>query len=106
VDGTIDLTTREDCLVCGAYESVGAVKPQILSDTRALRGYFHKGAVYAEHSVGSLRGAIGELRERAASLKEEARELKREKAAEWEILKTALMVHLEELVFDDALPGP
>jgi hypothetical protein len=105
VDGTIDLTTRQDCLVCGAYESVGAHKPQILSDTSALRGCFHKGAVYTGHSVEALRDAIRELRERAGTLQDEARELKRELVARWELQKAALMVHLEELVFDSVREG-
>ncbi len=106
VDGTIDLTTRQDCLVCGAYESVGAVKPQILSDTPALRGHFHKGAVYTGHSVEALREAIRKLREHAGRLGDEARELKRELTARWELRKTALLVHLEELVFDAEREGP
>ena len=50
VDATIDLTNRENCLVCGAYESVAAGKPMILSKTQALMEYFNKGAVYVEHT--------------------------------------------------------
>ena len=48
----MDLTTRENCLVCGAYEAMAAKKPVVLSDTTALREYFHKGAVFSgNHSV-------------------------------------------------------
>jgi len=39
-DLIVDLTTREDCLVCGAYESVSAEKPLLLSDTTALRVFW------------------------------------------------------------------
>ena len=51
-DIVMDLTTRENCLVCGAYEAMAAKKPVVLSDTTALREYFHKGAVFSgNHSV-------------------------------------------------------
>ena len=40
VEGIIDLTTRENCLVCGAYEAIAAETPLILSKTKALQEYF------------------------------------------------------------------
>jgi len=58
VDLTLDLTTRENCLVCGAYESLAVGKPMILSDTDAIRKYFCKGAVYAQDDVIGLSEAI------------------------------------------------
>jgi glycosyltransferase involved in cell wall biosynthesis len=45
----LDLTENEDCLVCGAYEAMAANKPMVLSDTRALRGYFKGGAIFTEN---------------------------------------------------------
>lgn len=97
VDATLDLTTRDDCLVCGAYETVAVEKPQVLSDTKALRTYFSKGAVYASHSAGSLRDAIMEALENKAVLEEEARELKRERQAQWERSREALVRQVEKL---------
>ena len=47
VDFTITLTKRDDCLVCGAYESVAASKPAILSDTEALRDHFSQGCLFS-----------------------------------------------------------
>ena len=60
VDATIDLTTRENCLVCGAYESLAAGKPMILSKTRALMNYFSQAAVYVEHTAEDLERGIHE----------------------------------------------
>jgi hypothetical protein len=100
VDATIDLTSREDCLVCGAYESVAAEKPQILSDTQALRSYFSKGAVYASHSSQSIREAISKLLEHKAILEEETRMLKLERQREWELRKKDLLACMNELVLD------
>lgn len=45
-DGVIVLTSRENCLNCGAYEAVSLEKPGILSDTKALRNYFSKGFLF------------------------------------------------------------
>lgn len=60
-DFTIDLTTRQDCLVCGAYESVAAGKPMVLSDTKPQRDYFNKGAVFSKTSVSGIQEGIAEM---------------------------------------------
>ena len=39
-DIIMDLTTRDNCMVCGAYEGIAAEKPIILSDNQASRDYF------------------------------------------------------------------
>jgi glycosyltransferase involved in cell wall biosynthesis len=60
-DFTIDLTTRPDCLVCGAYESVAAGKPIILSDTKPQRAYFDKGAVFCRTNRAGIRAGVGDM---------------------------------------------
>jgi len=87
VNGVIDLSTRERCLVCGAYEAVAAGKPMILSRTPTLMDYFARGAVFTDNTVGdsphSIRRAILDLRAREAELKAEVAILKRELAQDW-----------------------
>ena len=83
-DGVIDLTERESCLVCGAYEAVSAEKPMILSDTKALREYFYKGAVYSKHDPKSLANSINYLERNHTSLKEEVKSLKTEREVYWQ----------------------
>ncbi len=97
VDATIDLTEREGCLVCGAYETVSVEKPQILSDTRALRRYFNKGAVYTPHTAEGIRDSIRALLRDRERLVQEVRELKAERAREWEIKRSALAWLLEDM---------
>ena len=97
VDATLDLTTREDCLVCGAYETVAVAKPQILSDTRALREYFRKGVVYTSHSAQSIADAIHKLIGEQEKLKQETKELKQELQEEWEERRLSLERYLAEL---------
>ncbi len=83
VDITIDLTNRENCLVCGAYESVAAEKPMIISDTKSLRDYFDKGAVYTDNSADSIAQSIKIAKDNYSRLKEEIRVLKTAKQAIW-----------------------
>jgi len=58
VDLISDLTTREDCLVCGAYEAIAVKCPLILSDTRANRKYFPKGVEYCKNNSRDIANAI------------------------------------------------
>jgi glycosyltransferase involved in cell wall biosynthesis len=88
VNGVIDLSTRERCLLCGAYEAVAAGKPMILSRTPTLMDYFARGAVFTDNAVCdspySIRNAILELRMREAELKAEVTLLKHELAQDWQ----------------------
>jgi glycosyltransferase involved in cell wall biosynthesis len=54
----MDLTTYEDCLVCGAYEAIALGKPLILSDTHATKELFTEGCVYVEPTAESIRDGI------------------------------------------------
>jgi glycosyltransferase involved in cell wall biosynthesis len=54
----LDLTESENCLVCGAYESMAAEKPLVTSDTVCLRNYFKKGTVFTRHDEMSIANAI------------------------------------------------
>lgn len=60
-DAVLVLTTRQDCLNCGAYEAVSLLKPGILSDTAALRRYFTGGFLFTDNSVESLKRNIQSL---------------------------------------------
>lgn len=46
----IDLTTRDNCLVCGAYEAVALGIPALLSNSAINREIFHQGFVYTENT--------------------------------------------------------
>lgn len=54
----LDLTTNQDCLVCGAYESISAEKPLVTSNTVALKSYFSKGVIFTDHSSNNIASAI------------------------------------------------
>lgn len=57
----VDLTTRDDCLVCGAYEAISACKPVILSDTLALKAYFGAEAVFVKNDATSIAAAVEDI---------------------------------------------
>jgi glycosyltransferase involved in cell wall biosynthesis len=46
----VDLTNREDCLVCGAYEAMEAEKPLVTSNSKALKEHFTAGTIFTENN--------------------------------------------------------
>jgi glycosyltransferase involved in cell wall biosynthesis len=95
VNGVIDLTIRQDCLVCGAYEAVAAGKPMILSRTVTLMSYFAQGAVFTDNQASgtphAICGAILDLRQREAELKAEVAILRRELIQDWKVRLEGLL---------------
>jgi glycosyltransferase involved in cell wall biosynthesis len=50
----VDLTTLEECLVCGAYEALAAGKPLVISNTRALGDYFGNAALLTDNTPEAI----------------------------------------------------
>lgn len=84
VDGIMVLTTRDDCLVCGAYEAVALKKPMILSSTQAIKSYFHSGCIYTRPDSDEIQKAILQFIEAKARLSEEVVALEKKLRTEWE----------------------
>ena len=79
----MDLTLREDCLVCGAYEAIALGKPLITSDTNALRSYFYQGCVYVHPDRRSIAKGIMRAIKETETLQKEAINLKSEIKEQW-----------------------
>lgn len=90
-DVILDLTMRENCLVCGAYEAVAAKKPLITSCTKALRTYFHKGAVYTRSEPEAIAHAILDGLDRQETLVRESEDLRRQLRDDFDAKKRALL---------------
>jgi hypothetical protein len=90
VDATIVLSERENCLLCGAYETVALEKPMILSNKKALRNYFNKGVIYSENIREDIAKAIYIVLEKRVNLSAQIKQLKKYRLAEWEIMKKEL----------------
>jgi hypothetical protein len=99
-DVILDLTTREDCLVCGAYEAVSAERTIILSGTAALKSYFSRGAVYTDNTSADLVRQIRNALSAQDKLSREVRTLKQELVHRWEQDKTQLEQTLKRLAGD------
>lgn len=54
----LDLTNRQDCLVCGAYEAISACRPVVLTDNEVNRKVFKNIALYSKLDVHSLKNAV------------------------------------------------
>jgi glycosyltransferase involved in cell wall biosynthesis len=71
VDVILDLTTWEDCLVCGAYEAMAAGKPCVLSRTPSLTSLFTHGTVFTAHDPPAIARAVLEAFDRRQALRTE-----------------------------------
>lgn len=94
-DGVIDLTTRESCLVCGAYESVAVEKPAILSKKNALQEYFYQGFCFSDNDADSLANAMINLIENNAQLKDDIKAIKPILNKNWVEKKDQLLNKIE-----------
>jgi len=74
-DLAIDLTTRDDCLVCGAYEAVAAGTPGLLSDTAANRAYFTGGFAFTRNEPDAVAAAIRDATQRLPALRRQIADL-------------------------------
>jgi len=54
----LDLTSNDDCLVCGGYEAMSAERPLVTSPSQALRQYFTHGTVFTQHSRAAIVSSI------------------------------------------------
>jgi len=73
----VDLTTRENCLVCGAYEAAAVGVPCVISDSYALRSTFTRGYVYVENKASEIAKGILFSLERQEQLREDISEFRR-----------------------------
>ena len=80
----IDLTNRDNCLVCGAYEAAAIEKPMILSDTKTLRKYFSKGYVFTTNSPADIVNSVNYARSHIEELTRSITDFKHETDARWE----------------------
>lgn len=56
----VDLTTRESCLVCGAYEAASVGRPCILSDDPVAREVFRGGYLFTNNNAKDIAKKIRE----------------------------------------------
>lgn len=65
----VDLTTRDNCLVCGAYEAAAVGVPCVLSDSDAARKMFRAGYVFVENNPRAVADGILSVKQNHVKLK-------------------------------------
>ncbi len=83
-DFLVDLTTRENCLVCGAYEALSVQTPALLSDTKALRETFPCGFIFASNNRFSFEQSFKELLGHYSKYRKEMPEAKQKFKEKWQ----------------------
>ena len=96
-DVIVDLTTRENCLVCGAYEALALARPLVVSETAALRELLANGALYTRNVRSDIVATALKALERGESLASAARERSVELQSDWQSRKTQLLSHFDSL---------
>jgi glycosyltransferase involved in cell wall biosynthesis len=95
-DAIIDLSLKENCLVCGSYEALALGKPMLLSDSPASRELFGASAVFTDNTVADIRRALERLRAERASLREAADLKRTELTAVWNTAARVLSAAINE----------
>lgn len=83
VDVVIDLTTMDNCLVCGAYEAIAVGKPLVLSNNAASISAFAGFAEFTDNRPHDIAAAIMRVRDRHESLQAAIPGLRTEFDARW-----------------------
>jgi glycosyltransferase involved in cell wall biosynthesis len=94
-DSVVVLTTKECCLLCGAYEAVAAEKPLILSDKKALRKYFNRGVIFTKNNAESIAKSINISIKNASLQQKGIQDLKTAKRKEWKKQWNCLLKRLK-----------
>ncbi len=98
VDLVMDLTIRENCLVCGAYEGISQGKPLILSSTVILKEYFNRGVVFTKNDSENIHQSIISALSRLDFLKNEVLEGRALLKKDWQTLGRKLEYLLHEVL--------
>lgn len=80
----IVITEQEYTLTCGAYEAVALGKPMILGNTRTIKEYFHKGAVYTDPKASEITDSMFFSVEHIQKNREQVEDLKNILRKDWE----------------------
>ncbi len=84
------LTEDDDCLVCGAYESLGADRPTVLSATPGLQACFGSAAHYCRHSSREIVDRLAEAMAQEPAEEDARRRFQAAWGQEWQAFTARL----------------
>lgn len=83
VDFVMDLTTRDNCLLSGAFEAVSVGTPLIISDWPILREYFPLGTVHVPNTVQGILDGVQRAQREQPALQQGMLQMREKLEAEW-----------------------
>jgi hypothetical protein len=83
-DAIMDLTTRDNTVLMGAYEAISLEQPLITSDWPILRSYFPIGTVHIDNSVAGIVEGIQTAQTDHERLARDIQDLHVQLMAEWD----------------------
>lgn len=101
VDAVVCLTTRDHTMQRGACEALSRAIPIVTSDWALLRGYFSRGTVHVDNSVGGIRDGIRRLMVHHAGYAAAIASLRHQRIDEWQARRAAII----DLIATPATPG-
>jgi glycosyltransferase involved in cell wall biosynthesis len=82
-DVIIDLTLKDDCLVCGAYEALAVGKPMLLSNNAACMELFGGSALYTDNTAQDIRHCLEQLKNECVAMAGAVARQRSQLAADW-----------------------
>lgn len=95
-DVVADLTTRDQTLLCGAFEAVSLGRPLIVSDWPILQRYFNSGVVHVTNTPEGLCEGIRKARREHAALERGISKTRKDLREKWQVGFAQLIRMLEK----------
>lgn len=97
----MDLTRRDHCLVCGAYEAIAVQRPCIVSDTAVNRDSFSDGFVFTKNTSVAITSAVKQSLKQREQLMQGVLHVKMQFVREQAIVVERLRQRLFELRWEN-----
>lgn len=93
----IDLTNRDDCLVCGAYEAISVGVPFIVSDTSASRELFQSVGVLTANTASGIVDSVQIVKRNEPEVRSDVARFREVYGRGWQDMLNNLELLLSEL---------
>jgi glycosyltransferase involved in cell wall biosynthesis len=96
-DCILALTSEEGCLQCAGYEALSVGTPLVVSDTTALKAYFHDSAIYVKHQAQDISNGVRLALRNSSSMQLNTQQLKSLRTQEYRLAMQKLISTVSQL---------
>jgi glycosyltransferase involved in cell wall biosynthesis len=96
-DCILALTSEEGCLQCAGYEALSVGAPLVVSDTTALKTYFHDSAIYVKHQARDISNGVCLALSNSPSMRLNTQQLKFLRTQEYRLAMQKLISTVAQL---------